>query len=153
MAFFCLPHPRMPTPHSTHRVIALTRVPLSPSLENQRELLCKVRTETRNLHLERREHVRHAVHGEVHGGMEPGQLGLPAEDTTGGWQQLLLISSISHAFYDHLGPPCTTLYHCTDHDAAKTIGMTIADKYRRRDVQGTVRDTNGHTVNLAVVGI
>lgn len=58
------------------------------SLENQRELLRKVRTQARNVDLEQRELLRYAVHGEVHGRLEPGQLCLPPKDTAGSRQQL-----------------------------------------------------------------
>lgn len=58
-------------------VDALTDSPI----ENQRPLLREVRSQARILFIERREHLLHPVHGEVHVGMEPGQLDIHQQDT------------------------------------------------------------------------
>jgi hypothetical protein len=50
-------------------------------IENQRSLLPKVRSQARILVIERRDHLLHAVHGEVHVGMEPSQLDIYQQNT------------------------------------------------------------------------
>jgi hypothetical protein len=49
--------------------------------ENPGELLRQMRPQTRNLPLERRADLRHDMHGEVHAGMEPGQLSIHQQGT------------------------------------------------------------------------
>jgi hypothetical protein len=58
---------------------------LTQFLEIKRTLLREVRSPARLLSLQRRTDLFHAVHGEVHGGMEYSQQAVHIEDTAGKW--------------------------------------------------------------------
>ena len=75
--------PRLPLTSAPLAGRSLTDADGKTNPENQRALLPEVRPQAELLLIQRRADLLHAVHGEVHVGMEPGQLDLHQPVTAG----------------------------------------------------------------------